>query len=217
MAISKLATYIKLSPNYTKMTDKVNKKITIHHVAGVTTAQALGDLFYKTSRQASSNYGIGNDGTIGCYVDEDNRSWCSSSRDNDSQAITIEVSNCKGEPNWEVGDKAMESLIKLCVDICKRNKIEKLNFTGDATGNLTLHKYFAATGCPGPYLESKMKWIADTVNKELKKDDADEEEVDGRMYRIQVGAFKNRKNAENYLEFVKSKGFTDAFISQVIL
>lgn len=209
MAISKLATYIQLSPNYTKMTNKKNKKITIHHVAGITNVKALGGLFANPSRQASSNYGIGNDGNIGCYVDEDNRSWCSSSRANDEQAITIEVSNSTLGPDWKVSDKAMAALIELCVDICERNGIEELNFTGDATGNLTMHKYFAATACPGPYLESKFQWIADTVNAKLKK-------KDNVIYRIQLGAFKERENAENFLKKVKADGYKDAFISQVI-
>lgn len=211
MAISKLATYTNLSPNYTKMTNKVNKKITIHHVAGITTVESLGALFAKSSRQASSNYGIGNDGRIGCYVDESNRSWCSSSRANDEQAITIEVSNCSGAPDWKVSDAAMDSLIKLCVDICERNGIEELVFTGDATGNLTQHNYFAATDCPGAYLKSKFQWIADTVNTQLKNNKAAANK--NVIYRVQVGAFSKRENAENLLKKVKADGYTDAFIS----
>lgn len=211
MAISKLASYINLSPNYTKMTGKKNKKITIHHVAGNATIEALGALFEKPARQASSNYGIGSDGRIGCYVDEDNRSWCSSSRANDEQAITIEVANCSGEPDWKVSDKAMESLIKLCVDICERNGIEELNFTGDATGNLTQHNYFAATGCPGPYLKSKFQWIADTVNTQLKNNKTTTNKKV--IYRVQVGAFSDRENAEAFLKKVKADGYKDAFIS----
>lgn len=211
MAISKLATYIQLSPNYTKMTNKKNKKITIHHVAGITTAKALGNLFANPSRQASSNYGIGNDGTIGCYVDEDNRSWCSS-RANDEQSITIEVSNCSGEPDWKVSDAAMDSLIKLCVDICERNGIEELVFTGDATGNLTQHNYFAATDCPGKYLKSKFPWIAEQVNTQLKNNKAAANKKT--IYRVQVGAFSKRENAENMLKKLQSQGYTDAFIKQ---
>ena len=215
MAISKLATYIQLSPNYTKMANKKNKKITIHHVAGITTAKNLGALFANPSRQASSNYGIGNDGTIGCYCDEDNRSWCSSSRANDEQAITIEVSNSTGAPDWKVSDAAMKSLIKLCVDICERNGIEELNFTNDTSGNLTLHRMFAATVCPGPYLESKIPYIVKEVNAQLKNDGAAANKKV--IYRVQVGAFSKRENAENMLKKLQSQGYTDAFIKQVEL
>jgi hypothetical protein len=103
------------------------------------------------------------------YVEEANRSWCSSNSENDHRAITIEVANDQPSDagNWHVSDKALASLINLCVDICKRNGIAKLNFTGDKTGNLTMHKYFASTACPGPYLASKFSYIASEVNKRL--------------------------------------------------
>lgn len=167
MSNSKLVDYTKMSPNYTKISNKQNKKITIHHMAGNLTVEGCGNVFASRSRQASSNYGIGTDGRIGLYVDEDHRSWCTSSRDNDSQAVTIEVANDGGSPNWHVSDKAIKSLIELCADICKRNNIEKLKFTGDKSGNVTLHKWFANTNCPGPYLESKIPYIVKEVNNKL--------------------------------------------------
>lgn len=213
MAISKLATYTRLSPNYTAMTNKKNKKITIHHVAGNATIEALGNLFANPARQASSNYGIGSDGRIGCYVPEEHRSWCSSSRENDSQAITIEVANCGGAPDWPVSDKAMAALLDLCEDICRRNGIKELVFTGDATGNLTQHNYFAATDCPGPFLKAKFQAIADEVNRRLKNNGATANKKT--IYRVQVGAFSKKENAENMLKRLKADGYTDAFIKQV--
>lgn len=169
MSNSKLVSYTKLSPNYTKMTNKKNKKITIHHMAGNLSVETCGDIFANPARRASSNYGIGSDGRIGLYVDESNRSWCSSSKVNDEQAITIEVANCGGSPDWPVSDKAFAALLDLCEDICRRNGIEKLIFTGDASGNLTQHNYFAATDCPGSYLKSRFSEIADKVNARLQK------------------------------------------------
>lgn len=123
-------------------------KITPHHMAGNLSIEACGGLWQTYGRNASSNYGIGTDGRIGCYVDEENRSWCSSSAANDNVAITIEIANDGGaDTNWHVSDIAINSLINLMVDICKRYGIKKMNFTGDANGNLTLHKYFASTAC----------------------------------------------------------------------
>jgi hypothetical protein len=142
-------------------------------MAGNLTIEQCGNVFAPVSRQASSNYGIGSDGRIGMYVEECNRSWCTSNAENDHRAITIEVANDGCDPDWHVSDKAMTSLINLCVDICKRNGIEKLNYTGDKSGNLTMHKWFAATGCPGPYLSSKFPYIAEQVNKELDKSSND--------------------------------------------
>lgn len=167
MSNSSLISYTKISPNRTSPRKKPIRKITIHHMAGNLTVEQCGAVFTPTSRRASSNYGIGTDGRIGMYVEEKDRAWTSSSPDNDNQAITIEVANNTLGPNWTVSDKAMTSLIDLCVDICKRNGIQRLNFTGDKTGNLTMHCYFKSTLCPGPYLKSKFPYIASEVNKRL--------------------------------------------------
>ena len=166
MSNSSLVSYTKLSPNCTKMTNKVVKKITIHHMAGNLSVETCGNVF-QGSRQASSNYGIGSDGRIGLYVNECDRAWTSSSKANDQQAVTIEVANCGGAPDWKVSDKAYAALIELCVDICKRNNIKALEYTGDKNGNLTRHNMFAATTCPGPYLQGKFSDIAAKVNSRL--------------------------------------------------
>ena len=148
MSNSSLVNYVKYSPNKTILNNKVNKKITPHHAAGNVSIETMGNVFASQSTQASANYGIGSDGRVALYVDEKDRTWTSSNADNDSQAITIEVANDGGAPNWHVSDKALNSLVDLCVDICKRNDIKKLNYTRDASGNLTPHKMFAATVCP---------------------------------------------------------------------
>lgn len=164
MSNSKLVSYTKLSPNCNKPRNAAIKKITYHHVAGNLNVEQIGELFADPNRRASSNYGIGTDGRIALYVAEENRAWTSGSRENDHQAITIEIANDGAGPAWHVSDAALESAIALSVDICKRNGIEKLNFTGGKNGNVTLHKYFQNTTCPGPYLESKIPYIVDQVN-----------------------------------------------------
>lgn len=167
MSNSNLVSYTKLSPNCSKPRNHKIDTITIHHMAGNLSVESCGEVFAPTSRQASSNYGIGTDGRVGLYVDEADRSWCSSSRDNDNRAITIEVANDEVGGNWHVSDKAFATLVDLCVDICQRNEIPILNYTGDKNGNLTMHKWFAATACPGPYLESRFADIAKLVNERL--------------------------------------------------
>lgn len=94
------------------------------------------------------------------------RSWCSSSGANDHRAVTIEVADDNNNP-WHCSDAAMKTLVELCADICRRNGIAKLVYTGDTSGNLTMHKWFAATDCPGAFLENRFQWIADEVNKKL--------------------------------------------------
>lgn len=168
MSNSSLVSYTRISPNSSNPRTNSIKKITIHHMAGNLTIEQCGNTFSDPARQASSNYGVGTDGRIGMYVEEKNRSWASSSPENDHQAITLEVANDGGEEtDWHVSDKALAATIDLCVDICKRNGIPYLNFTGDASGNFTQHNFFKNTACPGPYLKSKYQYIADCVNARL--------------------------------------------------
>lgn len=135
--------------------------VTIHHMAGVNTAEGCGQIFAKAGRGGSSHYGIGNDGTIGNYVDEKDVAWTNSNYYSNCHAVTIETSNSSTGGNWPVSDAALKSLIKLVADIAKRNNLGKL-VPGQ---NLTWHKMYAATGCPGEYLLSKMQYIADEANK----------------------------------------------------
>lgn len=165
MSNSKLVDYVRISPKRTSPRNHKIDKITIHHMAGNLTVERCGSVFQ--TRKASSNYGIGSDGRVGMYVEEKDRSWASSSKENDNRAVTIEVANSKRGGNWPVSDKALAKLIDLCVDICQRNGIEKLNYNGNKKGNLTMHCYFVPTACPGPYLKSKFPYIAEEVNKRL--------------------------------------------------
>lgn len=167
MSNSPLVDYIKISPNSTNPRKDTIKKITIHHMAGNLSVETCGEIFASPSRKASANYGVGTDGRVGMYVEEKNRAWTSSNAENDNQAVTIEVANCEIGGKWRVSDKALEKTIELCVDICKRNGIKKLNYTGDKNGNLTRHNMFANTNCPGEYLQSKFPYIAEEVNRRL--------------------------------------------------
>ena len=168
MSNSPLVSHVNLSPNhYNGRAGRKITKITPHHVSGVCSVETLGNIFAPTSRQASSNYGIGNDGRVGMYVEEHNAPWTSSSYNNDTQAVTIEVSNSQMGGQWPVSDAAWNTLVDLCVDICKRNGIPKLVWTGGPDGTLTMHKMFASTDCPGPYLEKRMPELARLVNERL--------------------------------------------------
>lgn len=164
MSNSKYVTYTRISPNKTSPRQLAIDKITIHHTAGVLGLYTLGKIFANPLRRASSNYGIDKNGKVGLFVDEKDRAWTSSNSVNDHRAVTIEVSNSAIGGEWPVSDASYNALIKLCVDICKRNGIKKLNYTGDAKGNLTEHRYFASTLCPGPYLHKRMGKIAAEVN-----------------------------------------------------
>lgn len=154
--------------NYNDRGGKKIDRITVHHMAGNLTIDGCKNAL--NSREGSVNYAIQSDGQIGLLLEEKNRAWTSSSPENDYRAVTIEVANAPGagEPDWKVTDAALQSTIKLCADICKRNGIKKLTFTGQLAGsNLTMHKWFYATGCPGKYLGGKFPYIVQEVNKIL--------------------------------------------------
>lgn len=137
------------------------KKITVHHCAGVMSAESIGYLWQNPGRECSSHYGIGNDGRIGQYVDEGNTAWTDSNWESNCTSVTIETSNCSTGGDWPVSDEALNSLIKLCADISIRNGLGLL-YPGQ---NLTWHSMYAPTECPGNYLRSRMQYIADEANK----------------------------------------------------
>lgn len=171
---SSLVSYKKISPNKTSPRNHKIDTITIHCVVGQCSVEALGNVFSSTSKQASSNYGIGYDGKIGMYVEEKDRSWCSSNATNDNRAVTIEVA-CDATHPYAVNSKAMSSLIKLVTDICKRNGIKKLVWSTNKNDrvnhkngcNMTVHRDYANKACPGKYLYDRHGQIAEAVNKAL--------------------------------------------------
>lgn len=167
MSNSPLVNYTRISPNRNAPRNQPIGKITVHHMAGNLTVEQCGSVFAPSSRQASSNYGIGTDGRVGLYVEEKDRSWASSSAWNDNRAVTIEVANDQIGGDWHVSDAAWNKLVDLCVDICQRNGMKELTWTGDKNGSLTCHYMFAATACPGPYLKGRMAELAKTVTARL--------------------------------------------------
>ena len=174
---SKLVVYTKLSPNHSGARTHSIDRITPHCVVGQCTAEGLGDWFAKFSTKASSNYGIDRDGRVGMYVEEKNRSWCSSSNANDQRAVTIECASDTSEP-YAFRDVVYQKLITLCVDICCRNGKNKLIWFGDKDKTLnyspksgemilTVHRWFANKSCPGNWMYARMGDLAAKVTAQL--------------------------------------------------
>ncbi len=174
---SSLVVYTKLSPNNSgQRTHKIDR-ISPHCVVGQCTAESLGEWFKKSSTQASSNYGIDKNGRVGMYVEEKNRSWCTSSGANDQRAVTIECASDNKEP-FTMNDVVYERLIDLCTDICKRNGKTKLIWFGDKAKSLayepkdnemiiTVHRWFANKSCPGAWLYARLGDLAEKVTARL--------------------------------------------------
>lgn len=209
MSNSSLVSYTRLSPNKSKRTHAIDT-ITPHCMAGNLSVETCGNVFANPSRQASSNYGIGSDGRMALYVEEDYRSWCSSNQANDDRAITIEIANDGGSPDWHISDKAMASLIDLCVDICKRNNIPKLVWSTDKNtrvkhlngANMTVHRDFTSKkACPGDYIYNHLGYVADEVNKRLFENITNNTTYDGLDYApvfdfdYYVGKYEDLRNA----------------------
>ena len=224
---SSLVSYTKLSPNHSgKRTHSIDR-ITPHCVVGQLSAESICGCFTSTSRQASCNYGIGTDGRVSLCVEEKNRSWCSSSNANDQRAVTIECASDMKAP-YAMNSKVYNSLIKLCTDICKRNGKKKLLWLGSKSKALnyspksdemvlTVHRWFANKSCPGDWLYSRLGDLAEKVTANLsgtttattttttKKDT---------LYRVQVGAYSVKNNADVQLKKVKAAGF-DTYMVKV--
>lgn len=174
---SSMVVYTRLSPNHSGQRTHSIDRISPHCVVGQCTAEGLGDWFARSSTQASSNYGIDKDGRVGMYVEEKNRSWCTSSNANDQRAITIECASDTKEP-YTMYDVVYQTLIKLCVDICKRYGKKKLLWLGDKDKTLaytpasdemiiTVHRWFANKSCPGEWLYSRLGDLASKVTATL--------------------------------------------------
>ena len=228
MSNSSLVSYTKLSPNHSGQRTHTVDRITPHCVVGQCSVETLGNIFAPTSKQASCQYGIGVDGRVGMYVEEKNRSWCSSSNENDQRAITIECASDATAP-YAFNDAVYAKLIELCTDICKRYGKAKLLWFGDKTKTLnyapasnemvlTVHRWFANKSCPGDWMYARMGDLAAKVTAKLggtvtpsNNTATTDTKV---LYRVQTGAFSNKANADAMLQKVKAAGF-DTYMVKV--
>lgn len=222
MSNSPLVAYTKISPNKTVGRNSAIDRISPHCVVGQCSIETLGNIFAPTSVQASSNYGIGYDGRVGMYVEEKDRSWCTSSSANDNRAVTIECASDTTHP-YAMKSVVYEKLIELCVDICKRNGKTKLLWFGDKTKTLnykpasnemviTVHRWFANKSCPGDWLYSRLGDLAEKVTAQLnhvvETPKEPEKPVESNViYRVQAGAYSHVANAVNLQRKLKAAGF----------
>lgn len=208
MSNSSLVSYTQLSPNHSGQRKRPIDRITPHCIVGQLSVEALGNIFVSKARKASSNYGIGADGRVGMYVEEGNRSWCSSNAENDQRAVTIECAS-DSTPPYAFNQVVYDRLIELCVDICKRNNKSKLLWLGDKIKSLnyipakdemvlTVHRFFANKDCPGDWMFSRMGELARAVTEQLREIPM--------FYRVrkswdkpktQIAAFTKLANAKN--------------------
>lgn len=224
MSNSSLVSYTKISPNKNSPRNHAIDRITPHCVVGQLSAESICGCFTSPSREASCNYGIGTDGRVSLCVEEKDRSWCSSSGANDHRAVTIECASDMTEP-YAMNDRVYSSLVNLCTDICKRNgKNELLWFSDKGTRNsyepksnemvLTVHRDYANKSCPGNWLYARLGNLAAKVTENLNGGSSSGGNGNGTLYRVQVGAYSVKANADAQLAKVKAAGF-DTYMIQV--
>lgn len=226
MSNSSLVSYTGLSPNHSgKRTHSIDR-ITPHCVVGQLSAESICACF-PAGRDASCNYAIGTNGKIALCVEEKNRSWCSSNEANDQRAVTIECASDKTAP-YAMNNKVYQSLINLCVDICKRNGKTKLIWFGDKSKTLnyspksnemvlTVHRWFANKSCPGDWLYSRLGDLAAQVTKKLggsSSTSSGGSTTSGTLYRVQTGAFSKKANADALVKKLEAAGY-DTYVVQV--
>lgn len=218
---SPLVVHTRLSPNYsTRQSSKIDH-IAIHCMAGDCSIETCGNIFAPESAGASSNYGIGSDGRIGMYVEEKHRAWCTGGEkvcngytgaQIDHRAVSIEVANITRDPDWKISDKAYASLVNLCVDICKRNGMPGLFWSGQQSDvgnpaklNIAVHRWFAYKACPGDDIMRRLPQLCKDVNAKLAG---------------KSGSTTVAKPAPNPKEqiwnFLKSKGLNDFAVAGVM-
>lgn len=226
MSSSPLVTYTRISPNRTSPRNHAIDRITIHCYVGQVTAErgCSGKRFtaYDPKNGASCNYVVGCDGSIGLCVPEEDRSWCSSSRDNDHRAITIETASDSFHP-YAVTDAAYKALVDLCTDICRRNGKKRLLWFGDEWKTLsyqpaedemvmTVHRWFAAKACPGDYLYERHGKIAEEVTQRLEDhmtEDQVRKIVRDEWSKMEAERAKQPATMPELLEDAKKMGLTD--------
>ena len=224
---SPLVVYTKISPCQSGQRSKPIDIITPHCVVGQCAIEALGEWFAKQSTRASSNYGIDKDGRVGLFVEEKDRSWCTSSSANDNRAVTIECVSDSTEP-YTFRDVVYEKLVELCTDICRRNGKKKLLWMGDKETTLkytpaedemllTVHRWYAAKSCPGNWMFARMGDLAQKVTARLGGGSAapQPENPVPQLYRVrktwkdvltQKGAYKVLANAKQCAD--KNPGYS---------
>lgn len=211
MSKSPLTSYEKISPNHTSPRNHAIDTITPHCYVGQVTVEDMASWLCNPSAQASASYGIGKDGRVGMFVDENDRSWCSSNRENDNRAITIECASDRTDP-YAINDKVYNSLLDLMTDICQRYGKKKLLWLGSKAAYLaykpaddemlmSVHRWYAAKACPGDYIYNRLGAIATEVTKRL----SGSAPVETHLYRVraswdrpetQTGAFESFDNAK---------------------
>lgn len=196
MIFSPLTDFTDISPNNSgQRTQEIIYNIP-HCTAVSIPAKRIGEIFEKPSRNASCNYGLGNDGKIVGVCPEEWRSWCTSSNWVDQRGITFEISSSNVAP-YKLDKVAFENWKTLSVDIMKRyGKTRLLYFPDKETAKaykvkdgemvIMLHRWFASKACPGDWLVQRLPEAVAEINARV-QEIAPVQAPEGEEYTIKSG------------------------------
>ena len=183
-------------------------RIIPHHMAGNLTIAQFNNIM-ASGRQMSPTVAVFTDGTVCAYVPEECRPWTTGGWTADCCALTLEIANDGGaETGWHISDKAYNKAVLIMAEWCKRYGIDPV-YTYRGNG-INMHRDWAATECPAAYMMGKItsgqleKDIRAAMGEKPAPAPTPTEDV---MYKVQCGAFKVKKNAENLKTKLEADGF----------
>ncbi|MBR3346277.1 MAG: SPOR domain-containing protein [Solobacterium sp.] len=185
-------------------------RVVWHHMAGNLTVRQFMAIM-QSSRQMSPTVSIHTDGTVYAWVPEEMRPWTTGSYAADQQALTFELANDQVGGQWHISDKVIDLAAQIHAEWSKRYGIPTTySYRG---AGINMHKDWAATACPGPYLEGLIKngTITKKINAYLNPPapaptPTPKPSVKS-IYRVQVGAFKVRQNAVKLAKKLNDAGY----------
>ena len=187
-------------------------KVVVHYVANPgSSAQNNRDYFNNQPsfpadqrRYVSAHYVIGLEGEIIQCIPEEEIAYCS----NSANAYSISIECCHPDASGQFLAVTEEALASLLADICKRYNLNPQT-------DIIRHYDVTGKACPLWYVShpEDFEALRLRVQKKIAGEDI-EQSTEQKLYRVQLGAFNYRKNAESLILKLRSDGYKDAFIKE---
>ena len=168
-------------------------RIVIHNTANDASARNEVSYMISNNQEVSFHYAV-DDKEIVQGIPENRNAWQSGDGEHgkgNREGIAIEI--CYSKSGGDRFVKAEQNAVNLIVDILKRY--------GWGVDRVTKHQDYNGKYCPHRTLD--LGW--DRFIKMI------ESKLGNKLYKVQVGAFSKKENAEKLLNELKSKGYS-AFI-----
>lgn len=172
------------------------KRICIHYTGDAGASAERLALFFTANSAAktSSQYVVGMEGEIIRCVPDDEIAYGASGKNGG----TIHIEVCHPDKTGKFTEKSIAALAELVPYLMRLH--------GIGEDNVVRHYDLTGKHCPLYYVD-ETRWAA------LHERITAQQNVN-KLYRVQVGAFRSKANAEAYMQTVKKAGF-NAFVVEV--